>query len=184
MSDDASEAMPPACRGWIERWFGIRDVQVVAELLAPWTRDRTLRWTYLLVDAVVREVVATVLETAGASELAARHRALKPVRDPESAAPAIEQLGESMKEAQSVGVRPLFLSSTRRGVQEVVCLDREYRQSGVLDPMFLEILFAKAGCFDMSMHRGIASGTSREAVVAVYRARAFEPFGAGPKSSA
>lgn len=177
MIDDPSNAMPAACRGWIERWLGVEHARAVAERLGPWTPERTLRWSYVVVDAAAREVAATVLETAGASEFAARHRALKPVRDPESAATAIRELSESMGRAQSIGVLPLCFHSTSRAVEEALRLDEEYRHTGSLDPIGLEGLFAEAACLDMSSYRAIASGTSREAIIALYRARTLEdPF--------
>ena len=169
MSVESTSEIPPVCRTWLERWFPREDVEAIIADGSPWPAERVVRWTYRVVDAAARQVVAAVLDAAGAAEQATKLRVLSPVTNVESAERAADLLDATLPLAAALGLTTHFLGSTRRALLDATLLERHVRDDGT---DFLESIFGDSGSLDMAMYRAIGKPLTREQLVAAYAIRA------------
>jgi len=170
-----TDALPPVCRGWLERWFS-REAAAVAERAgAPWSPERLVGWCYLVASTVAREACAVTLRTIGAQERASAHLALPPIVDAASASRAVAVLKTSAAVLRGLGSPTMFPFSVVALLENVSALEREVRQTGAIDSTWLESSFDVAAPLEMALNRMLGAGQERGELLAVLRERLLTP---------
>jgi hypothetical protein len=171
----APPELPEVCREWLARWFAPEEAVAAERAGARWSAEHLIRWCYALANVAARDAAGVTWRALGAHERAAAHLALAPVIDEASASRAIAVIESSASANQERGRPFSFLLSTRRVVEFAYCLDNDWRDARVLDPLYLEGIFGKAGALDMSIGRSLLGAHSRDPLLATYRRALLAP---------